>query len=105
MSATIINLIIQLISGAAGGNLLGNFVSKLSLGPTGNTVAGALGGAGVGQILAALLGTGAAATAGTTGGMDLGTLIGQIVGSGAGGAVITAIISLIRNAMAGGKTA
>lgn len=40
MSATIINLIIQLIAGAAGGNILAKF-KDFNLGPLGNTISGA----------------------------------------------------------------
>jgi hypothetical protein len=55
MSAAIINLIIQLIGGAVGGNAAGGFLKNLSLGPLGNTIAGALGGGVGGKILAALI--------------------------------------------------
>ena len=41
MSGTIINLIIQLIAGAIGGNAVGAAAKNVSLGTTGNTVAGA----------------------------------------------------------------
>ena len=37
-------LIIQLISGTLGGNAAGNLSKDTSLGPLGNTIAGALGG-------------------------------------------------------------
>jgi uncharacterized membrane protein YeaQ/YmgE (transglycosylase-associated protein family) len=42
MSATIINLIIQLIAGAVGGNAAGATMKNLNLGALGNTIAGAL---------------------------------------------------------------
>ena len=59
-----------------------------------------VGGGIVGQILAAVL-TGAAAPdmAGAAGGLDIGTLIRDVVGGGAGGAVVTAIVGAVRNAM------
>ena len=44
MSATLINLIVQLLSGAAGGNAIGGLLKQFSLGATGNTIAGAIGG-------------------------------------------------------------
>ena len=44
MSATLVNLIIQLISGAAGSGVLARMVSQLNLGPIGNLITGALGG-------------------------------------------------------------
>ena len=45
MSATIINIIIQLIAGAVGGNAAGAGLKNYDLGTLGNTIAGALGGA------------------------------------------------------------
>ena len=51
-------LIIQLIAGALGGNAAGAASKDLSLGPLGNSIAGALGGGVGGQILNAILGIG-----------------------------------------------
>ena len=98
MSGTLVNLIIQLIAGAAGGNAAGSTLKNLNLGPWGNTIAGAIGGVGGGQLLQALI----PALAGATGGgLDLGSIIGQLIGSGAGGAILTAIVGLIKNMMTG----
>ena len=44
MSGTIINLIIQLIAGAIGGNAVGAAAKNVNLGTAGNTIAGAVGG-------------------------------------------------------------
>jgi uncharacterized membrane protein YeaQ/YmgE (transglycosylase-associated protein family) len=93
MSGTIINLIIQLIVGAIGGNAAGATMKDASLGTLGNSVAGAIGGVGGGQLLSALL----PAMAGT---MDVGTLLSQAVGGGIAGAILTAIVGLIKNKMA-----
>ena len=41
---SLLPLIIQLISGAAGGNLAGSLMKNLSLGTLGNSIAGILGG-------------------------------------------------------------
>lgn len=49
----------------------------------------------VGQILAAVLGAGG----GDVGGMDVASLVKDIVGGGVGGAVVMAIIGMLRNAM------
>jgi len=98
MSATLVNLIIQLISGAAGSGVLARLVSQLNLGPIGNLITGALGGVGGGNILGSLLGAG---TAAATSGGDLGSILTQIVGGGVGGPILTAIVALIRNATAG----
>jgi hypothetical protein len=97
MSATIINLIIQLIAGAVGGNAAGATMKNLNLGTLGNTIAGALGGAGGGSILTALL----PILQGAGGNFDIGSLLGQVVGGGVTGAVVTAIVGLIRNMMGG----
>jgi uncharacterized membrane protein YeaQ/YmgE (transglycosylase-associated protein family) len=45
MSGTLINLIIQIIAGVAGGHAVGATVKNFAFGATGNTIAGALGGA------------------------------------------------------------
>ncbi len=100
MSATIINLIIQIIAGAVGGNAVGSGMKNVSLGATGNTIAGAIGGLGGGQILTALLPVLAGAAGGGT---DITSIVGQIVGGGVSGAILTAIVGVIKNAMSGQK--
>jgi hypothetical protein len=106
MSASIINLIIQLLAGASGSSVLANMANKLNLGPLGNIITGALGGVGGGNLLSALLtGGGAAAAANAAGGLDLGSIVTQIIGGGVGGPIVTAIVALIRNAMSGQRTA
>ena len=97
MSATIINLIIQLIAGAVGGNAAGAALKDYDLGKIGNTIAGAIGGAGGGQILTALL----PFLNGTAGSVDIGAVLGQAVGGGVAGAIVTVVVGLIKNAMAG----
>src|SRR5262249_13566409 len=81
MSATMINLIVQLIAGALGGNAAGATMKNLDLGTLGNTIAGALGGAGGGTLLTALL----PILQGAAGGVDVGQLLGQAVGGGVAG--------------------
>ncbi len=82
-------IIIQLISGAAGGNIVGKLFSKLSLGTAGNSIAGILGGGLGGQLL------GMANMAGS-GGMDLAGIISQVAGGGVGGGVLMVIIGLVK---------
>ena len=65
-------------------------------GAAGNTIAGALGGLGGGQLLELII---PALQGAAGGGPDLGSVIGQLVGGGAGGAILTAIIGAIKNAM------
>lgn len=101
MSATLVNLIIQIVAGAIGGNAAGAGLKNLSLGPAGNSIAGAIGGIGLGQILAAVVPalSGMAGEAG--GGLDIGAIVGQLVGGGVGGAVLTIIVGVIKNMMSG----
>lgn len=96
---SIIAWIINLISGAVGGNIAGGLLKDYSLGTLGNSIAGIVGGAAGGQILNMLMGGGAAPAAGT-GSMDIGSIIGNIAGSGIGGAILMFIVGLIKNAMA-----
>ena len=96
----ITSLILQLLGGAAGGNAIGKGMPNVDLGSLGNTIAGAVGGVGGGQILSMLI----PMLAGGSGGLDVGAIVGQLIGGGAGGAILTAVIGLIKNAMAG-KTA
>ncbi len=62
-----------------------------------------LGGVGGGNILGSLLGAGTAAA--TSGGAGIGSILTQLIGGGVGGPVVTAIVALIRNAIAGRKPA
>jgi hypothetical protein len=55
----IIGLIIQLISGAVGGNIAGSAMKQYSLGTVGNSIAGLIGGGVGAQIIGALVGGGA----------------------------------------------
>jgi len=85
-------LIIQLISGAVGGNLAGRLLNKLSLGTVVNSILGILGGGLGGQLLGMLgLDTG--------GGMDVAGILGSIASGGVGGGVLIAIIGAIKNAV------
>lgn len=93
----IISIIIQLVAGAVGGNGLGAAAKNLSLGPTGNTIAGAVGGLG-GTWLASLI-PGLADLL-SMGGMDAGALVGQGVSGLVGGGILTAIVGGIKTATA-----
>lgn len=92
-------LIIQLVTGAVGGNVAGKLLKNLSLGTLGNSITGILGGAVGGQLLG-MLGLGAgAADAASGGGMDMSGILGSVASGGVGGGVIMAIIGFIKNAM------
>lgn len=86
-------LIVQLISGAIGGNVAGSLMKKFSMGTMWNSIIGILGGGLGGQILGMLgldLGGGE---------MDLAGILGNVAGGGVGGGVIMAIVGVIKNAM------
>lgn len=86
-------LIIQLASGALGGNVAGSLMKSNSLGTLGNSLAGVVGGGLGGQILGML------GMAATGGGMDLGSILGSVASGGVGGGVLMAIIGLVRSAL------
>lgn len=114
MDMNIVNLIIALVSGLVGGNIVGSASKDVNLGTAGNSVAGLVGG-GLGNYLLQalnLLGTagvaGAAsaaspeatqAAAHAVSNFDIGSLITNIAGSGVGGAVLTAIVGIIKNSL------
>src|SRR3546814_13139331 len=74
-----VELIISLIAGAAGGNAAAKIFNSIDMGVVVNSIAGIVGGGIGGQIIAALLGgAGVAETAGATaGGLDLGAMGGD----------------------------
>ena len=90
-------LIIELVSGAVGGNIAGGLLKNLSLGPVGNSIAGIVGGGIGGQLLAMVIPALQSAAAG--GGLDLGSIVGQVAGGGVGGAVVMIIVGLIKQMM------
>jgi hypothetical protein len=96
----IVGLIIQLISGAVGGNIAGSAMKQYNLGTMGNSIAGVIGGGVGAQIIGALLGGGTGAEA-AAGGLDIGSIIGQIISGGAGGGILMVIVGLIKQAMGG----
>jgi uncharacterized membrane protein YeaQ/YmgE (transglycosylase-associated protein family) len=87
-------LIIQLVSGAVGGNVAGALMKNFSLGTAGNSIVGIVGG-GIGGQLLGMLGV-----ATHTGGMDIGSVVGSIAGGGVGGGVLMIIIGIIKKAIA-----
>lgn len=87
-------LIIQLVSGAGGGNLAAKLMKNLDLGMLGNSLAGILGGGLGGQLL------GMAGLAAESGAMDPASILTSLAGGGAGGGVLMAIVGMIKKAMA-----
>jgi hypothetical protein len=97
----VIGLIIQLISGAVGGNIAGAAMKQYDLGTIGNSIAGLIGGGVGAQIIGALLGGGGEGVGATGGsGLDIGSIIGQIA---SGGGILMVIVGLIKQVMGGQK--
>ena len=90
-------LIIQLISGAAGGHIAGKIWKGFSMGTLGNTLAGLIGG-GVGGWLFDMLGLapGDGMPTGSANGLDLETLLGSMAAGGIGGGITTAVVGGLR---------
>jgi uncharacterized membrane protein YeaQ/YmgE (transglycosylase-associated protein family) len=97
-----IALIIQLISGAVGGNIAGALMQKFSLGPIGNSIAGIVGGGIGGHLLSMVMSSGAASSAASAvsgSGLDMSSILSSVGGGGVGGAVVMAIVGLIKTQM------
>jgi hypothetical protein len=92
----IMTLVIQLISGALGGNVAGGLLKNLSLGTLGNSLAGIVGGGLGGQILGHVMNLPAVGG----GALDPMAILTQVLSGGAGGGVLMAIIGMIRGVMA-----
>jgi uncharacterized membrane protein YeaQ/YmgE (transglycosylase-associated protein family) len=90
-------LIIQLISGAVGGNIAGALLSKFNLGPIGNSIAGIIGGGVGGHLLNMVLSGGAGAA--SAGSVDLSSILSNVGGGGVGGAIVMIIVGLIKSQM------
>ena len=88
----LINLLIQIISGAVGGNLAG--MTKQSLGTGINTFLGGVGGLVLGQIVSALTGTSGGET------LDVAAVGSNIVSGGVGGLVLAWVAGFIKSKMA-----
>jgi hypothetical protein len=91
-------IIIQLLSGAAGGNIVGKLMKNLDLGTLGNSLAGILGG-GVGGQLLGMMGM----ATGGDGGMDVTSILGSVAGGGVGGGVLMSVIGVVKSMMNKGK--
>ena len=98
MSA-LLPLIIQLVSGAVGGNVAGALLKKLAMHPGLATILGAIGGVGGGQLvdLFGLLEN----ISGAAGG----GLLGSAGAAGGGGALLTVVVGLIKKVLSGAKDA
>ncbi len=89
---SLLPMIIQLISGAVGGNAAGSLMKNLSLGTVGNSIVGLLGG-GIGGQVMGMLGMGGAAA---SSGLDIGSILSTVAGGGIGGGVLLAVVGMIK---------
>ena len=92
-------LILNLVSGAVGGNVVGRLIGSLNQGTVINSIAGILGGGLGGSILGMLGAPDMAVMAGDAAGMDIGALLRQLVSGGFGGGVLLAIVGFVRSKM------
>ena len=83
-----ISVLVQIISGAVGGNVAG--MTKQSLGTGLNTLLGGVGGLVLGQLVSALTGTSGGEA------LDVAAVGGNILGGGVGGAVLTWVVGFIK---------
>ena len=90
---SLLPLILNMFGGAVGGNTVGALMKKLSLGTTGNSLAGIAGGV-LAPLVLASLGFGKADDVG-----DLSIIIGKVITGGIGGVVLTMLIGFIKKAM------
>jgi uncharacterized membrane protein YeaQ/YmgE (transglycosylase-associated protein family) len=85
---SLLPIIINLVSGAVGGNVVGALLKNISLGTVGNSIAGIVGG-GIGGQLLSMLGAG---------GME--GIVGSLASGGVGGGVVMVIVGLIKKMLA-----
>jgi ABC-type uncharacterized transport system permease subunit len=85
----LISLLVQIISGAIGGNVAS--MTKQSLGTGLNTFIGGVGGLVLGQIVAAVTGSSSAEA------LDVAVVGSNIVGGGVGGLVLTLIVGFVKH--------
>lgn len=84
--------IIGLVAGAVGGNVPGMANKNMDMGVLVNSLAGVAGG-GIGSIATGAMGLGG------DGGFNIESIITEVAGGGVGGAVLIAVVGLVKNAM------
>ena len=95
----ILPLILNLVSGAIGGNLVGKVFKNLDLGVLGNSISGILGG-GIGGQLLNMFGL---ALGGSDASMDLSSILGSVATGATGGGILMAIVGMIKKVVANNK--
>ena len=92
-------LILNLVSGAVGGNVVGWAIGSLNQGTMINSIAGILGGGLGGSVLSILGAPELAGVAGDAAGLDIGAIVCQIASGGVGGGILLAIVGFVRSKM------
>ncbi|MCK0171293.1 hypothetical protein [Aliiroseovarius sp. S1123] len=92
-------LLINLVSGAIGGNVAGGLLKNLNQGTLINSIAGIAGG-GLGGSILSMLGAGGIADTAGAGGLDIASILGQVATGGVGGGVLLAVVGVVRNMLA-----
>lgn len=95
---TLLPLLIQVLGGGAGGNIVGKILKNIDLSKLVQTIIGIAGGVLGGQGLGML-----EVLQGVLGSEGAGGLLGNAGASGISGAVLVAIVGLIKKAMSGGQ--
>ncbi len=93
-------LIISIISGAAGGNIIPKLLKNVNLGPALNSIVGAVGGWLGGTTLTGMAMGATGADPGSA--MDLTSILTTIGGGLGGGGILTGIIGFIKNMVSKG---
>lgn len=83
------SILIQAVSGAVGGNAVGSVAKDNSLGPIGNTIAGAIGGAVGGPLLAQIIGL-------ASSGLDFGAIVQGFLTGGVSGALLAFVAGFLK---------
>ncbi len=76
MDPTIVSFLVSLVSGAVGGNVGGVIAKAKSMGPMWNTILGAIGGVGAGQLTELLGGFG---SSGQIGNLGMSAVVGAVL--------------------------
>jgi uncharacterized membrane protein YeaQ/YmgE (transglycosylase-associated protein family) len=84
----VMSLLIQVVSGAIGGNAAGAAMKNYTMGTLGNTIAGAIGGGVVGQLVGSAVGTAAEG------------YLADIGGGAIGGIILTILAGMVGKMMA-----
>lgn len=96
---TLLPIIVQVVTGIIGGQAVGAAVKQAAMSQLPKILSGAIGGVGGAAILGSLLGGDPAAATAAAGGIGDVLNLNNIVGGAGGGAILTAVVGAVMNAM------